>query len=116
MREPVLFEEAVEPAPDLLVGREEGLPVRETHLLKLVPVRPARRERQGATRRHAQHSTLRIENVEERVEVVLVRTPAVEEDERAGGIPRRRPYFVLHAARGSGNGVRTSSRRSRSCS
>ena len=86
----------------------------------------AGREAERSARRHAEQPPLGIEEVEERIEVVLVRSPAVQEDERPGRIARRladpRLEWLnggghrLHSARGSGSGVSTFSTSVRRCS
>jgi hypothetical protein len=82
--------------------------------MQRIPVSAAGWQGQRPARRHAEQAAVRIEEVQERMEVVFVRPAPVEEDERAGRLARRFSYFVVHAARGSGSGVRTSSSRSRS--
>ena len=86
-----------------------------------VPVRTARRQRQRAARRDAEQPLLRVEDVEEREEVVLVGAAPVEQDEQAlPGRPRRRRRCSVSVnaarARTSGSGVSTGSSSSRRCS
>ena len=69
----------------------ERVAVREADPPHDVPVRPARRQRQRPPRGGAEQAPLGVEHVEQREEVVLVGAAAVEEDERALGIPVRGP-------------------------
>jgi hypothetical protein len=87
----MLFEEPVQPGPDLVVRREERLAIGEADLLKLVPVRSAGRERERPAGGDAEQATLGIEEVEQRIEVVFVRATAMEEDERTGRFAGRFP-------------------------
>ncbi len=111
-----LFQEAVQPGADVPVGRLERLAIGIPHLPERVPVRPARRERERAARRHAEEPLLRIEEVEQRIEIELVGAAPMEEHKGAGRLALGLPYLVVQAARGSGSGVSTSSSRSRSAS
>ena len=91
MADAVLLQEAVEPATDVLVRRPKRLAIRVADLLKLVPVGAPGRKREGPAGRYPQEAAIRVQDVEQREEVVLVRAATVEEDERAGGIPRGVP-------------------------
>ena len=83
----MLGEEAVEPARDLSVGGVEGLGVGIADAAYDVPVGSAGRKRQRPAGGDAKQAPLRIEDVEQWEEVVLVRTAAVEEHERSLGVP-----------------------------
>src|SRR5207253_3068708 len=63
-----------------------------------VPVGAARRERERPARRDAEQASPRVEVVEHREEVLLVRAAAVEEDEQSLRVAARRPLQVLHRA------------------
>ena len=85
----------------------------------------ARRQQQRAARSDAEESLLRVERVEQRVQVVLVGPAPVEEDERAVGLAGSGPdpgfeqfgqLLAAQASRGFGSGVRAGSTCSRSCS
>jgi hypothetical protein len=89
VRDVVAREQVVEPAARQLEGRPEGLAVREADLPHDVPVRSARRQRQRPPGGGAEQAPIGIEQVEQREEVVLVGAAAVEEDERAVGVPVR---------------------------
>ena len=86
-RDAVLGEQAVEPAAGERIGRVEGLGVGGADLPDHVPVRAARRQRQGPARRRAEQPPVRIELVEQREQVVLVGAAAVEAEP---GRPRDR--------------------------
>lgn len=88
-------------------------------------MRAAGRQGERPARGDAEQPPLRVERVEERVEVALVRAPAVEEDERGrttfwrlrGGLADERVDHVRdQEPRGSGSGVSVGSIRSRRCS
>ena len=87
-----------------------------------VPVRAARRQRERPARSDADEPTLRVERVEQRKEVVLVRASPVEEDERAlrlalGGTGAGdEAQRAAQLSRGFGIGVSTGSTCSRRCS
>ena len=104
------------------VARFEGFAVREPDLADDVPVSAAGRERQRAPRRRRDEAPLGVEEVEQRIEVVLVGAASVEEDERALGFSRRgaKPGLEAHRAaavsRGFGSGVRIGSTCERRCS
>ena len=75
-------------------------------------MRTARRQRERAARAVSVEAALRVEDVEQREEIVLVGAAAVEEDERAGGLAVGRPLGDRHEAtrsRGFGSGVSTCS-------
>ena len=102
--------QAVEPAGQELEARPERLGVGRRDPREPVPVRAARRQRERAARRDAEQPPLRIERVEERVEVVLVGAAPVQEDERSLRLAGCGPLPELKAhARGSGSGVSTGS-------
>src|SRR5205814_10286728 len=108
------------------VRRGEGCLVRQADAADGVPGRPAGGQRQRRARRRASQAALRIEEVEQGEEVVLVRAPAVEEDERARRISGRRSEPVSErvepaqraaaVSRGFGSGVRSGSTCERRCS
>jgi hypothetical protein len=121
----MLVEEAVEPGADVRVRVEKGLSIGKSDLPQRVPMSSTGREGERPTRRDTQEPSLRIEVIEERKEVVLVRAAAVEEDERARRLVRRRTDSVLKRVdaqrtgsrtRGLRMGVRICSTRSRRCS
>jgi hypothetical protein len=68
----------------LLERREEGARVGEADLPHDVPVAPARRKEERAPRKDAEETAVRVEVVEERLEVVRVSAAPVSEDERSG--------------------------------
>jgi len=85
----------------------------------------AGRQQQRAARGDADEPPLRIERVEQGMQIVLVGPAPVEEDERAVGLADRGadPGFeqlgqllAAQASRGFGNGVNAGSTWSRSCS
>jgi hypothetical protein len=66
-----------------------------------VPVGAARRQRQWTSRRDPGQPALRVDQVQQRKEVVLARAAAVEEDERTIRLARRRAHAMgqlVHAA------------------
>ena len=82
---------------------------------------PPGRQPERAARRHAEEPALGVEQVEQREEVVLVRPPAVEEDERSLGLarglaPARDELRHAPVGRGLGSGVSLFSTSSRRCS
>jgi hypothetical protein len=84
-------------------------------------VRTAGRERQRPPRRIAVQAALRIERVEQRKEILLVGTAAVEQDERArrlygGGTLERLQGQRTLRSRGLGSGVSSGSTSARRCS
>ncbi len=94
-------------------------------------MRATRREGERRPRRDAEQAPLRVEQVEQREEVVLVRPAPVQQDERSLGLAVRRagqslerpggtarPYDarVAHEARVSGSGVSSGSTCARRCS
>ena len=89
-----------------------------------VPVPSAGREAVRAARRDPEQPPVRVEQVEERIQVVLVGPAPVEQHERARRSPRRlapvrcerRIRHADHVARGAGSGVRAGSIRARRCS
>ena len=89
-----------------------------TDLVHRVPVRSARRQGQRPARAVAVTLALRVEDVEQRKEIVLVRAASVEENERALGLTFGRPFANDHerASRGFGSGVRICSTCARYCS
>ena len=98
-----------------VVGSGVGIP-RER-----VPVTSARRELEGAAGRDAEEPPVGVEEIEEREEIVLVRTATVEQDERArrlaGGLaPASDELAHARGARGSGSGVSVCSTWPRRCS
>ena len=86
----MLAPEAVQPVRRARERVEEGRRIGVAELMQLVPVGAARGQRQRGARGRADEATLRVEGIEQRVEVVLVGAPAVEQDERAFGLTRRR--------------------------
>ena len=124
-RDPGLGGQVVEPARCEIERRPERRGVGEADLADDVPVRAAGRQRERPARRDSDQPPLGVEHVEQRVEVVLARTAAVEEDERPVRLAGRRADEVLEgaaahltaqSARGSGSGVTTFSTCSRRCS
>jgi len=104
----------VQPAAGLLdrggERRRIGIPDAADH----VPVRSARGQRKRGARREAEEAASRIDEIEHRDEIELVRTAAVQKDERADGSGRGQTRAVLedHAGlcvRTSGSGVSTGS-------
>jgi len=87
-----------------------------------VPVPAARRQRERPARRNTVQAPFRVERIEEREEVVLVRPAPVEEDERAVRLACGRAGSRLEAqraaqlSRGFVIGVSTGSTCSRKCS
>ncbi len=121
--------ERVEEGGRALERGEERFGVGCGDAAEAVPVRPARRQRQRCPWRDPEQPPLRIEDVEQGEEVVLVRPPAVQEHERPRRLAgrgademserlhgRRRYARVAHDARGSGSGVSSGSTCARSCS
>ena len=112
--------EPVEPRRDVGVRRREGRGVREADLVKRIPVRPARRERERTARRDPEQTPPGVEGVQQREQVVLVRAASVEEDERtlrvARGLPNERSQRLAQLSRGFWIGVRSGSTCSRRCS
>src|SRR5438105_3178860 len=68
-RDPGLSRERVEPAGGAVEGRVERLRVGRRDAAERVPMRAARRERERAAQRHPDQAPLRVEEVEQRVEV-----------------------------------------------
>src|SRR5262249_20780268 len=85
--DPLLRDEGVQPLGRRRVAREERLRLRRPDPPEHVPVRAAGRQRERPARRGADQPPLRIEGVEQREEVELVRAAPVEEDERPLGRP-----------------------------
>ena len=116
--------QAVEQCARRLEAREEGARVGGGDAPEPVPVRAAGRQRERAARRDPEQPPLRVERVEQGIEVALVRTTPVEQDERSLGSALGRPlermqlerHELVQAARGSGSGVRTGSICARRCS
>src|SRR5262249_37983199 len=112
----------VEPLAGLGVRRGERRRVGVADARDDIPVRAARWEGQRAARGEALQPLLRVEHVEQREQVVLVRAAAVEQDERALGLAGSGPLADDHAlaarraARGFGSGVRICSTCARYCS
>ncbi len=112
----------VEPLGERREAGPEALRVGEADARHDVPVCPARRERERRPRRVAGEPALRVEQVEHRVEVVLVRAATVQEDERSLGVSGRGPlerpqaHARVQLSRGFGSGVRIGSTCARRCS
>ena len=85
---------------DAREGLGERLGIRVADLLHGVPVGASRRQVERTAWRHAEHSPLRIEQIEEREEVALVRAATVEEHEQALRRCRGRADQVLEGVRG----------------
>ena len=88
-------------------GRVERLRIRRRDSAELVPVRSARRERERSARRDAEQPALRVERVQQRVQVVLVGAAPVQQHERAGRLAgrravRERPVAQVAAPTGAG--------------
>ncbi len=74
--------------------------IRVADLLHGVPVGASGRQVERPAWRHAEHSSLRVEQIEEREEVALVRAATVEEREEALRLCRGRADQVLEGVRG----------------
>ena len=92
--------EVVEPARRERERLGERAGIRVADLLDGVPVRAAGRKVQWAARRHAEHSSLGVEQIEQREEVALVGAAAVEEDEQPFRVGGRRSGQVAERVRG----------------
>ena len=85
-----LLGEGIEPRRERLVCLHERVPVRVADALDDVPVKSARRQRQRPARGRAHQAALGVERVEQREQVRLVHSAAVQQHQRAVGLPGRR--------------------------
>ena len=99
-RDSGLVGEVVEPARCESERLRERAGIRVADLLDRVPVRAAGRKVERAARGHAEHSSLGVEQIEQREEVALVGAAAVEEDEQPFWLASRRSCQVAERVRG----------------
>ena len=120
LREPAEHErllEAVEQLGEPREARPERLRLGRGDPAEPVPVPASRRQRQRAAGGEAPQAALRVERVEQGIEVVLVGAAPMEEDERSGRLALGRPLEGVDGhPRGLGSGVSRGSICSRRCS
>ena len=80
--------------PEPLERRRERLRVRVADLLDHVPVVADRRQLQGPARERADEPLARVEDVEQREQVLLGGAAPVQQHDRAGGVALGRPQLV----------------------
>ena len=97
---PVSSAKASSHAVEHLVGPHERLPVRKADPLDDVPVKAARRQRQRPARSRAHQPALGVELVQQREQVRLVHTAAVQQHERTLRLPGRWADAVDQQAKG----------------
>ena len=103
-RDARLLGDGVEPRAGAGERGGERLRIRVPDLAHRVPVGAARRKVERPARRDPEQASLGVEVVEQRMEVVLVRAPSVEEDEEALRLARGRPFEVGQLVRWHGRG------------
>ena len=86
--------QTLEPGLQQREGGQEGLGVGVPVLLRRVPVVPDRRQLQRPAREGADEPLARVEDVDQRRDVLLARAAAVEQDERARRLARREPQRI----------------------
>ena len=88
--DPAVAQLVVEESAELLERVDEGVLVGVPDLLDHVPVPPARRDvGQRRARCHPEQPPVRVELVEQRIEIALVDAAAVQQDQRALGLAGR---------------------------
>ena len=96
--------EVVEPARSESERLGERAGIRVADPLDGVPMGAAGRKVEWAARGHAEHSSLGIEQIEQREEVAFVGAAAVEEDEQSVGFACRRSDRWLRESAGTSRG------------
>ena len=86
--------EPLEPGAEALERRQERLRVRVADLLDQVPVVADRRQLQRAAGERADEPLARVEDVEQRDQVLLGGAASVQQHDRAGGLALGRPQLV----------------------